>query len=101
MKKYGHYFIPFCGNIRPGTYDLTSKRYDQMKNFKFNPSFKKSQNFNLSITQLNRIDLLLKNNDFDISAKNFIKYLKDALSLREYSKFIFTKYLSLILKKLL
>ena len=32
MKKYGH--------LRPGTYDLTSKRYDQMKNFKFNPSFK-------------------------------------------------------------
>ena len=54
----------------------------------------------MSITQLNRIDLLLKNNDFDISAKNFIKYLKDALSLREYSKFIFTKYLSLILEKI-
>ena len=28
MKKYGH--------LRPGTYDITSKRYDQMKNFKYN-----------------------------------------------------------------
>ncbi|MDC0975018.1 PEP/pyruvate-binding domain-containing protein, partial [Candidatus Pelagibacter sp.] len=45
-KKSINYFMKKYGHLRPGTYDLTSKRYDQMKNFKFNPTFKKSKNFN-------------------------------------------------------
>ena len=39
MERYGH--------LRPGTYDLTSKRYDQMKNFKFSKITKKKRNLYL------------------------------------------------------
>ena len=34
MKKYGH--------LRPGTYDIESKKYAQMKNFKFSARRKKT-----------------------------------------------------------
>lgn len=90
MTKYGH--------LRPGTYDITSKRYDQMKNFKFNNDKLKKINFNLNISQKNQIDLLLKKNNFDLNSSQFIKYIKDSLIMREYSKFVFTKYLSLTLE---
>ena len=90
MEKYGH--------LRPGTYDITSKRYDQMKNFKFNNDKHKKNNFNLSISQKKKINLLLKKNNFNLNSSQFIKYIKDSLIMREYSKFVFTKYLSLTLE---
>ena len=92
MRNYGH--------LRPGTYDLTSKRYDQMKNFKFNNKRLKRDKFNLTKKQINKINYELRTNNFKISAEEFILYLKNSLSLREYSKFIFSKYLSLILEKI-
>ena len=93
MKKYGH--------LRPGSYDITSKRYDQINNFNFNISKDKIKKttFKLSIIQKKKIDKLLKMNGFKtMNHKTFFKYLGDAISLREYAKFIFTKYLSLILE---
>ena len=86
--------------MRPGTYDLTSKRYDQMKNIKFNNKKIKRNKFILSEKQIKKINFQLRTNNFKISAEEFILYLKNSLSLREYSKFIFSKYLSLILEKI-
>ena len=93
MEKYGH--------LRPGSYDITSKRYDQINNFNFNISKDKIKKnlFQLSIAQKKKINELLKMNGFkNMNHETFFKYLGDAISLREYSKFIFTKYLSLILE---
>ena len=93
MEKYGH--------LRPGSYDITSKRYDQINNFNFNISKDKIKKttFKLSIIQKKKIDKLLKMNGFkNMNHETFFKYLGDAISLREYAKFIFTKYLSLILE---
>ena len=90
MKKYGH--------LRPGTYDITSKKYAQMKNFKFNARRKKNKFFYLSKEQKFKIHKLIKKNDFNINSDEFLNYLKNSLILREYSKFVFTKYLSLILE---
>jgi len=92
MKKYGH--------LRPGTYDLTSKRFDQMKNFRFSKIKKNNENFKISSIQKKKIDILLHKNNFTISTNEFINYLKKSLILREYSKFVFTKYLSLVLEKI-
>ena len=92
MERYGH--------LRPGTYDLTSKRYDQMKNFKFSKIKRKNNKFEPSLNQIKKINILLKKNDFKIDAYEFINYIKQSLILREYSKFVFTKYLSLILEKI-
>lgn len=93
MKEYGH--------LRPGTYDITSQRYDQIKNFFFNNDKKKKKkiNFVLSNKQKKDINKLLKKHKFNnINHKLFFEYIGKAISSREYSKFIFTKYLSLILE---
>ena len=92
LKKYGH--------LRPGTYDIMSKRYDEKNYFNFdeklNSKILKHQ-FKFNNKQKRKIQKLLKkyfnNMDFD----SFINYLKTAIALREYSKFIFTKSVSHIL----
>ncbi len=93
MEKYGH--------LRPGSYDITSTRYDQIKNFNFNikQQNSKKMTFKLSKKQSLNIDKLLKKEGFkDLDSEKFFTYLSSAISSREYSKFIFTKYLSLILE---
>tara|TARA_B100000886_G_scaffold144974_1_gene98589 strand:+ start:21342 stop:23705 length:2364 start_codon:yes stop_codon:yes gene_type:complete len=93
MEKYGH--------LRPGTYDITSTRYDQIRNFNFNIKQQNSKktSFKLSKKQSTNIDKLLRKEGFkDLGSEKFFAYLSSAISLREYSKFIFTKYLSLILE---
>ena len=42
--------------------------------------------------------MLLKKNNFNINCDQFLLYIKSSLTLREYSKFIFTKFLSQILE---
>ena len=93
MTEYGH--------LRPGTYDITSKRYDQIKNFYFKIDRKKTKKvkFTLLDKQKKIINQLLKKNEFkNIDAIKLFEYIGNSISLREYSKFIFTKYLSLILE---
>ncbi len=90
MKKYGH--------LRPGTYDITSKRYDQMKNFKYNSTKPKKKIFKINSRQKQIINDLLKKSKFNLNSDQFFEYIKTSLIKREYSKFVFTKYLSLILE---
>ena len=93
MLKYGH--------LRPGTYDICSMRYDQIKNFNFKvQNLKKDKSkFVLSKKKIFKIDRILKKENFrNINTQIFFEYLSNAISLREYSKFIFTKYLSQILE---
>ena len=93
MAEYGH--------LRPGTYDITSKRYDQINNFYFKIDRKKTKKdkFTLSDKQKIIINKLLKKNKFkNIDYKKLLDYIGNSISLREYGKFIFTKYLSLILE---
>ena len=93
MEEYGH--------LRPGTYDITSKRYDQIKNFYFKTDRKKTKKneFILSNKQKMIINKLLKKNKFEnINHDILFDYIGKSISLREYGKFIFTKYLSLILE---
>lgn len=92
-EKYGH--------LRPGTYDITSKRYDQVKNLKFKTTKKrKIRNiYSVFINQKGKIENILRLNNLNgIGYYKFIDYLSSAISYREYSKFIFTKYISLILE---
>lgn len=90
MKKYGH--------LRPGTYDITSKRYDQMKNFKYNSTKPKKKIFKINPQQKQKINDLLNKSKFNLNSDQFFKYIKTSLINREYSKFVFTRYLSLILE---
>tara|TARA_B100001175_G_scaffold251358_1_gene218700 strand:- start:10911 stop:13277 length:2367 start_codon:yes stop_codon:yes gene_type:complete len=92
-KKYGH--------LRPGTYDIMSKRYDEKNYFDFNRKKKDKKNkfkFNFTKTQRRKIEKLLLRDKFNnINFDILINYIKNSIAAREYSKFIFTKSVSQIL----
>ena len=97
FKKYGH--------LRPGTYDILSKKYSEKKYFLFNgvnSDKSKFSKFKLSKLKKIKIDKLLKKYDFkNIDHKILFNYFEDAIIAREYSKFIFTKSISHILDLIL
>lgn len=93
LEKYGH--------LRPGTYDILSKRYDEnydryfdcyldsehcFETFEFNEQFYK------------KLDKILEEEGILSSARNLVKFIKDAVEAREYSKLVFTKSVSRILQ---
>jgi phosphohistidine swiveling domain-containing protein len=95
MTKYGH--------LRPGTYDILSRRYDQMPTLGSDDTKVRPQHalneFELSAKQQREIDALLHAEGFaDIDAKKLLEYIKAATVGREYGKFIFTRSVSEILE---
>ncbi len=96
-------FLSIYGHLRPGTYDILSKRYDEDPDGYFNWSERsvaenKECVFELSSEKTDRIDLALKNAGFEIKAKDLFNFFKGAIEAREYSKFIFTRSISDFLK---
>ncbi|MFA5879143.1 MAG: PEP-utilizing enzyme [Candidatus Margulisiibacteriota bacterium] len=99
-------FIMKYGHLRPGTYDITSLNYEEGFDhyFKVNRSKniktieKNADFFRFSSDQIRIIDLTLKENGILISADELFEFIKEAVEAREYSKFVFTKTLSYILK---
>jgi phosphohistidine swiveling domain-containing protein len=85
LQKYGH--------LRPGTYDITAKRYDSNNeiiskmNFKINK--KKTQKLNSK-----KISFFLKEQGLDFSIVKLDYFLRKSLEQREKLKFEFTKNLS-------
>jgi glutamine kinase len=95
MKKYGH--------LRPGTYDIQSLRYDQMKSFSSNSnprnSNQHSSSFSFSKEQQIKINMLLEENGFNyFNANQLLDYIQQSIIGREYGKFIFTRSVSDILE---
>jgi len=96
MSRYGH--------LRPGTYDITSQRYDQMidlvGNIKdSNQVQSKSTEFKFSSIQSNKINALLKKEGFEgIDSTQILSYIHESIVGREYGKFVFTNTLSNILE---
>ena len=99
-------FLEKFGHLRPGTYEITSLRYDQRPDIiNFKSNLNDSENhihlndeFTLSTEKVNKINNLFKENEFDITFEKFIIYAKKAIQSREYSKFIFSKTLSNIIE---
>lgn len=94
FKKYGH--------LRPGTYDITSLRYDQMdsKLFKrYNNEVLKIKKISFESKTKRKIESVFVKHGFDsINFDQFMKYIEDSIKYREYAKFIFTKGVSLVLE---
>ena len=91
MAQYGH--------LRPGTYDILSKRYDQMSDItefgKFPEAESNIGSFVLSDSQKKNINKLLQDSNFgDFDADNLFSYIYEATVAREYGKFIFTRSVS-------
>ena len=96
-------FLTRYGHLRPGTYDIRSKRYDQTGQILFDtgqaitPSV--ADSFEINSKQKTEIDKLLSTINFgDFGADDLIDYIEAAIVGREYGKFIFSRSVSEILE---
>tara|TARA_Y100001970_G_C14250081_1_gene871176 strand:+ start:58 stop:2367 length:2310 start_codon:yes stop_codon:yes gene_type:complete len=98
-------FINKYGHLRPNTYEISSKNYSEnfsnyFQKIKKIPERKLKTNFKFNKEQIKKINEKLKKNNLKISAIELIKFIKESIELREYSKFIFTKSIDLIFNNL-
>ena len=91
FRKYGH--------LRPGTYEITSLRYDERDDLFLDdmpslPSAEVAQ-FRLTNEEHRSIELLLDEAGLNVlSVDQLINYARKAIAGREYVKFVFTRTLS-------
>ena len=95
MAEYGH--------LRPGTYDILSRRYDQKPDLGINDSQvrprQELKDFVLEGQQKRDIDTLLQAEGFpDLDADKLLAYVQAATAGREYGKFVFTRSVSEMLE---
>lgn len=93
LKKYGH--------LRPGTYDITSPRYDEAPELYFNWDKKEKgkqsefqEIFRLSLEQMQRLTDALTENGLNNNILELLDFIKRVVEGREYGKFVFTRNLS-------
>ena len=96
LEKYGH--------LRPGTYDINSKRYDEAPEayFKWEDTSGTGEQekdgedgrFRMSLGQMHRLADVLKENGLSDNILELMDFIKSVIEGREYGKFIFTKNLS-------
>jgi len=95
-------FLKVYGHLRPGTYDINSKRYDEDPETylqKGNYSHPKKRIVSgLDQLKLEKIDEIMKEHGFTANADQLMVFISDAIRGREDAKFGFTKALSLVLK---
>jgi hypothetical protein len=90
-SKYGH--------LRPGTYDITSPRYDQRDDLfaitTSNNSRQVAIPFGLTNNEIERLEKLFAASGLGaIDPRSFFEYARLAITNRERAKFIFTRHLS-------
>ena len=96
-------FMRIYGHLRPGTYDIKSKRYDESNYIDFTDNYNiKKVSFKIPNKIHKKINHLLNKNYFkNLDSKQLFDYIGEAIKAREYSKFIFTKSVSYILQVIL
>jgi phosphohistidine swiveling domain-containing protein len=92
-------FLAAYGHLRPGTYDITSLRYDERGDSLFDgePAAGRPADppFALSEKERRELGLLLQEAGFpDLSADGLLDYSRLAMCGREHGKFVFTRNLS-------
>ena len=92
-------FLSNYGHLRPGTYDILSPRYDETPEMYFDWSkppaeLQPKASFSISEYQKQSISDLLKKHNINADAHSFLKFLANAIEMRELSKFKFSKNLS-------
>lgn len=96
-------FLKIYGHIRPGTYDILSKRYDEAFDEYFGginqfDMVEEKETFQFSEKQLTRMQLELEENGLALTADKLMLFIKESIEGREYLKFVFTKSVSKILQ---
>jgi len=99
LKKYGH--------LRPSTYSILTKNYeDNYKNYfssnetKKNSIINKKFKFKFKNKQILKINKIFKKNKLEINFDHFLDFAKLSIEKREYSKLIFSKSIDEIFKNL-
>lgn len=93
------------GHLRPGTYEITSRRYDEAFDLYFSTGGNGSPRENGGAgaqwsflpEQMRTISECLVENGLRMDAASLVRFIKESIEGREYSKFIFTKAVSQIL----
>ena len=91
LQKYGH--------LRPGTYDITSPRYDEDPStyFDWNELDQVSEpkkEFSLTLKQMSELKSLIKKHKLEIEALELLEFIKTSIEAREWAKFYFSRNLS-------
>lgn len=93
-------FLAQYGHLRPGTYDITSLRYDERVDlFKtqthYRPLTRNTEvDFIWDAAELAALQTLIAAESWSISASQLIAYAERAIASREYAKLVFTRDLS-------
>ncbi len=97
-------FLARYGHLRPGTYDLLSKRYDQRDYFaagqegqgaaRSGPAAGGEPDFALTVAERAGIDELLARRGYAFDAGRLFEFMALAVAQREQAKFQFTKNVS-------
>jgi len=92
IKRYGH--------LRPGTYDINSKRYDEAADEYFKWDSIKSgekdyhKNFVMNEDLKSRVEEAVHSHGLNINAIGLFSFMRKSIEAREESKFLFTKNVS-------
>lgn len=92
-------FLSRYGHLRPGTYDILSWRYDERPELYLGDNTRQSTEimhtpFEISDNQAGRIEALLAEAGYPISAAHLLNYIAAAIKGREQAKFAFTRVIS-------
>jgi len=97
-------FLERHGHLRPGTYDILSKRYDQSIDLYLGHSGQKKESdntpFNLSCKQEDAIDNAIKKTGYKVTSRGLMDYIRKAISSREEAKYAFSVGISNALERL-
>jgi phosphohistidine swiveling domain-containing protein len=96
-------FLDQYGHLRPGTYDITSWRYDERPDLYIGPSSAPAaplQLGGLTRAQEDASNRLLAEAGFALGVDGLLDYAAAAITLREQTKFNFTRALSAALSQL-
>lgn len=93
-------FLAEFGHLRPGTYELTSRRYDESPDSYFD--FDQLQDradlservFELSASEANDIDLRMAAEGMTGDSRSLLEFIRAGIELREEAKFQFTRNVS-------
>ena len=86
LKKYGH--------LRPGTYDITTLRYDSGNSYFDNMKYLKKLENKKSVSEFEELDAVFLNTSLRFENIGFCDFVRKSTVQREKLKFEFTKNLS-------
>ena len=104
--KYKKKFLFKYGHLRPSTYSISSKNYregfrEYFKSIKLNTEkINKKKRIHI-FKNYKMINNLLNKHKLNINFQSLINIAEEAIYMREFSKYLFTKYIDLIFQNLI